>query len=149
MEAACHPVFDEATKRLAVAGRGALTEGQITVVCVETFFGEVCNGGLQQYLINQSPTASACANALRRVGLAAYAEIIEQTLQICTNRPALNEFGELEDDFWLPDFETDDDFPLKELDTRFFEFYFAEEDEFRRHLFQYVIDHESEFVNQP
>jgi hypothetical protein len=152
-EAACHAVFDEAHSKWTVEGRGAINESQLTVMCVETFFGEVCNGGLDQYLFNESGrNASFGPAALRRVGLPNYAEILEEALARCTNTPEENEFGIMED-FFEPtesdDSDDDDDDPLGDLDDRYFELYFANKTEFRDKLFQYIVDNEDDFVAVP
>src|SRR5688572_29242303 len=54
LERACHVVFDKAHWKWTVMGREALSLGEVTVIAVETFFGETCNGGLTQYLGNES-----------------------------------------------------------------------------------------------
>ena len=53
-EALCHAVFDEANTKWQFEGRHAINAEQVTVICVETFFGEVLNGGFDQYLWNSS-----------------------------------------------------------------------------------------------
>ena len=151
-EAACHAVFDEAHIKWIFAGRNAINDSQLTVLCVETFFGEVCNGGLDQYLGNESGrNASFGSEALRRVGLPKYAEILEDALTRCTNTPLENEFGIMED-FFEPsesDGNGDDDGPLGDLDNRFAELYFANKTEFRDKLFQFILDNEDDFVSVP
>jgi hypothetical protein len=151
-EAACHAVFDEAHTKWTFEGRDAINESQFTVMCVETYFGEVCNGGLVQYLFNESGrSASFGPEALRRIGLPKYAEILEDALARCTNAPEENEFGVMEDFFEPPesDDDDDDDGPLGDLDERFFELYFANKTEFRDKLFQYILDNEDDFVSVP
>jgi hypothetical protein len=51
-EGACHAVFDKAHWKWTIHGIEQLTVGERTVIAVETFFGECCNGGLYQYLTN-------------------------------------------------------------------------------------------------
>jgi len=148
-ERACHAVFDEAHTKWTFEGRDAINESQLTVMCVETYFGEVCNGGLDQYLFNESGrNASFGPEALRRVGLPKYAEILEEALARCTNTPAKNDLGIMEDFFEPPgsDDGDDDDGPLGDLDNRFFELYFANKSEFRENLFRYILDNEADFV---
>jgi len=83
-EAATHEVFDQAYMKWITHGSEVLTEGEITVYCVETTFGEVCNGGLDQYLTNESGAfAEQCPDALVRVGLPRYAEIVKELLSRC------------------------------------------------------------------
>src|SRR5262245_11019714 len=49
-ERTCHVVFDKAHWKWTVHGLEQLTIGERTVIAVETFFGECCNGGFLQYL---------------------------------------------------------------------------------------------------
>jgi hypothetical protein len=149
-QAVCHAVFDEAHTKWTDEGRGAINEAQLTVLCVETFFGEVCNGGFAQYLFNESGrNAGFGPDALRRVGLPQYALVLEDVLKRCKNSPEHNDFGIAEDFFeaeaeWEDD---DDDGPLGDLDDRFFALYFANKKEFREKLFQFILDHEADFVS--
>jgi hypothetical protein len=46
LERVCHVVVDEANHLRLETGIEALSVGQLTAICVEKFFGEVCNGGL-------------------------------------------------------------------------------------------------------
>lgn len=145
-EAACHAVFDEAHAKWMLEGREAINDSQLTVLCVETYFGEVCNGGLEQNLWNESGRiASLGPDALRRVGLPLYAEILTEALARCKNVPQGDRFGIMEDYFEPPESE-DDDGPLRDLELRFFELYHANEAEFRGKLFQFILDNETAFV---
>jgi hypothetical protein len=82
-EAPIGVLFDEAHDIWDEEGRDALTEGQITVLAVETFFGEILNGGFYQYFFNQSGGLAAFAPAaLRRVGLGSYAPVLETFLAL-------------------------------------------------------------------
>jgi hypothetical protein len=150
-EALCHAVFDEAHSKWTLDGLTALNLEQITVICVETFFGEVLNGGLEQFLSNESGRlASHGPAALRRVGLPEYGDILEQVLARCTNTPAVNDHGIQEDFFESPEHDDDDAAdPLQDLDDRFFEFYFANKLEFREKLFEYIVANEAAFVAVP
>lgn len=152
-EALCHAVFDETHTKWTFAGLAALNAEQMTVMCVETFFGEVLNGGLEQYLSNESGRlASHGPAALRRVGLPEYGDILEQVLARCTNKPAVNDHGIPEDFFEVPEHDDDVDDtadPLQDLDDRFFEFYFANKLEYREKLFEYIVANEAAFVAVP
>src|SRR5687768_678163 len=82
-EEAIGVLFDEAQERWDESGLDSLTEGQITLLAVELFFGEVLNGGFYQYFSNQSGSLTVVApNALRRVRLDPYAEILEDFLRL-------------------------------------------------------------------
>ncbi|HUG71451.1 MAG TPA: DUF4375 domain-containing protein [Pirellulaceae bacterium] len=146
-EAACHAVFDEAHTKWTFEGRNAINESQLTVMCVETYFGEVCNGGIDQYLFNESGrNASFGPEALRRVGLSKYAVILEEALTRCTNTPEENDFGVMED-FFEPPESDEDDGPLGDLNERFFALYFENKTEFRDKLLRYIVDNEPDFVS--
>jgi hypothetical protein len=146
-EAACRAVFEEAHTKWSFAGRDAINKSQLTVMCVETYFGEVCNGGLDQYLFNESGrNASFGPESLRRVSLPRYAEILEEALARCTNAPERNEFG-ITEDFFEPPESADDDAPLGDLDDRFFKLYFENETEFRDKLYKYILGNEGDFVS--
>jgi hypothetical protein len=133
------------------SGRRSLSEGQVTVLCAETFFGETCNGGIEQYLFNESGRiASDCAESLRRVGLPKYAAIVEEAIGRCVNEPEENDHGESEDYFDCPDDGSDnDDSPLEDLNERFFAMYFEDKQEFREKLYRYIVDHPQQFVRMP
>lgn len=146
-EAACRAVFEEAHTKWSFEGRAAINRSQLTVMCVETFFGEVCNGGLDQYLCNESGrNASFGPEALRSVSLPRYAKILEEALARCTNAPEQNEFG-ITEDFFEPPESTGNDAPLSDLDDRFFKLYFENETAFRDKLFKYILRNEADFVS--
>ena len=70
LEAVCHFIFGRAHTKWTDYGSAALTVGERTVIAVETFVGETCNGGLIQYLGNESGAfARDLPEALMRVGL--------------------------------------------------------------------------------
>jgi hypothetical protein len=140
-----HVVCAEADDAFFSKGLRAVKASQLTVLCVETFFGEVCNGGLMQFIDNQSRIARFAPEALDTVGLLTYSPLLREALGRCTNSPEENDFGELQDVWECPDSEHHDG-PFHDLDERFFELYFAEKAEFRHKLFAYLISHEAEFV---
>lgn len=148
-EAATHRVFDQAYGKWISDGADALTVGELTVYCVETTFSEVCNGGIAQYLGNESgQLAKYCPDAL--VGLDEYAKIIEEALRRCECK-LLD--GQIDDDDprapWIDWtlLDTNHYDPFDDLERRFFDRYFSDKTEFRRKLFQYITEHDSEFVS--
>jgi hypothetical protein len=148
-EAACHAVFDQAHDKWTEHGRASLTEGEITVLCVETFFGETCNGGLFQYLWNESGMLAQYASAaLRRVGLEKYAAIADQTLARCvvTTEEDEDHPDKIITRHELPGEVNDDDEPFADLEGMFFALYFADKQEFRRKMLAYILSNESQFV---
>jgi hypothetical protein len=149
-QAACHAIFDEAHTSWSYTGRGSINSSQLTVMCVETFFGEVLNGGIEQYLTNESGrNASFGPDALRRVGLSAYAAILDEALKSCINTPEENDFGDVED-FYEPPPACDDDAddPFGDFDHRIYELYNANPAKFREKLFQFIMENEDDFVSK-
>ena len=152
IEAATHRVFDQAYVKWINEGPEALTIGELTVYCVETTFGEVCNGGIGQYLDNESgQLAKYCPPALQRVGLIYYARLMHEAIQRC--QCAIVEGAMYDNNAprspwieWTPVTGNEDDL-FDDLEKRFFELYFADKEEFRRKLFQYITEHESEFCD--
>jgi hypothetical protein len=149
-EAACHCIFDKASDIWQLEDPDTLTEGQITVICVETFFGEVCNGGIVQYLDNiAGEWAFRGVDSLQRVGLPAYADILKRALHlhhpapIPTDRKTwLLELEALRDTHLSDSFEDDYD----SYDREFFALYHRNRTEFRDRLFSYIVQNEDEFI---
>lgn len=113
-----------------------MTEGDEIVYTVWTFLGEVCNGGIQQYLGNQSGDwAHRCGPSLRKIGASHYAEIIEAALNRFTTKGSLPRAA-WEDElyaFW----KTSQD-PHKEFDDRFYSYYFKNKQELEGLLYAYI-----------
>jgi hypothetical protein len=144
LERVCHRVCDEAHSILDDRGAGALTTGQLTAICVETFFGEVCNGGIDQYLDNPSgQTAEFGPDSLRRVGLPHYADILEMALSRCERLEDMIDDWDGQPYRWIGWNRADS---LEDLDKRFFALYFADRLEFRRKLHCYIVSNELEFT---
>ncbi len=149
-ETVTQTVFDQAYVKWITFGNDALTVGELTVYCVETTFEEVCNGGIGQYLGNESgQLAKYCPDSLQRLGLTEYARIMQEAIDRCR---FIELESEVDDDDprspwieWMPATGNEDDL-FDDLEKRFFELYFADKTEFRRKLFRYITDHESEFV---
>lgn len=147
-EAICHGVFDQAHDKWTQDGRAALTEGELTVLCVEAFFGETLNGGLEQYLFNESGLLAqfGCAS-LRRVELDKYAVILNKTLARCTTTTEEDEdYADKIVTRHEPPETDDEDGPFSDLEEEFFALYFADKEEFRRHLESYIRNNEDQFV---
>jgi hypothetical protein len=145
-ETVCHAVFDEAHLKWTMQGHSSLTEGEKTVLCVETFFGETLNGGLDQYLGNESGLLAQYGSvSLRRVGLDKYARILDKTLARCIATKEEGHGDEIATRYELPDSEEELE-ALEELEKEFFDLYFADELEFRRQLLSYVLNNEDQFV---
>jgi len=150
-EAVCDAVFGQAHDKWTEHGRALLTEGEITVLCVETFFGETCNGGLWQYLWNESGILAQYASAaLRRVGLDKFGTIADQTLARCvvTTEEDEDHPDRIITRYELPGEITSDDEPFADLEEKFFALYFSDKSEFRRKMLAYILNNEEQFVYQ-
>ena len=124
-----------------------LTEGQITVLVVETYFGEVLNGGHYQYLSNESGGLANFAPAvLRRVGLGEFAPVIHAFISLFPNGKVPEDADERQEALDSIAESHDDEF-LEGLDTRFFDLCPEGHEFFRAKLVAYVINHEDQFVN--
>jgi hypothetical protein len=133
MEMACHKVFDKAYARWSKRGPDGLSERQKYCLAIETFYGEVLNGGLKQYLHNDSGAfAKWAADGFEAIGLPAGAAVMR-------NVEKLFEGGvipENVDDRWAQ-METMDLEALDALANPFAELDF-DDDTIRRKLYQYL-----------
>ena len=76
LEAVCSFLFDRVHSKWTFLGEGCLSVAERTLIAVETFFGETCNGGINQYLVNEGGAfAQELPEALARCGLIDYARI--------------------------------------------------------------------------
>jgi hypothetical protein len=142
-------VLDEARRRLDEEGIEALTVGQLTVVCVASFFAETRCDGVQHFLETSGPLVEYGPHALRRVGLNPYAAILEEVLARCEKYefeiPAeVNRNAEPSECVeWLPKRAED---RLADLEERFIVLHHANEQEYRTRLRAYIASNESQFV---
>lgn len=144
-EAATHAVFDEAYDRWDEDGRESLSEGQVAVLAVETFFGEVLNGGFWQYFSNESGDFANCAPAcLSRVGLSEYAKVLETFLHLFPEGTVSEDIDERAEQIDALSEVYGEEF-LEGLEQQFWN-KFQDTTEFRDKLFAFVISNEKEFV---
>lgn len=98
-----------------------MTEGDIIVYTIWTFLGETNNGGIIQYLTNQSGGwAHHCGPSLRRVGAAKYATIIEQCIAQFTTAKSAQDPKWDEDLYAFWDVNPGD--PFEEIEAPFWSF---------------------------
>lgn len=95
--------------------------------------------------------AEYASAALIRVGLEDYAKILQDALLRCEKLYLPEDLDDPNDDdprtpwvIWSQGEYLD---PFEDLDDRFFELYWANKGEFRKKLFQYVVEHEEEFLD--
>jgi hypothetical protein len=146
-EPACHLIFDRIHDRWTAHGKRSLSEKQIALFAVETFFGEVCNGGFYQYLTNESGgLANHLVASLKVVGLPAYAEIARGALSLFPNGLSndsdvrFDEIDSLAEDMVADHFDS--------LDEQFFARYDSERPATGDHPFRVAL-HEYILRNRP
>ena len=140
-------VFDEAHDRWSDdRSSERLTEGQITVLVIETYFGEVLNGGHYQYFSNESGgLANFAPAALRRVGLDEFAPVVEAFIASFPNSRVPEDAEVRQQALDRIADEYDDKF-FEGLESQFDKLYSGSDDLYREKLFAYIVDHEKQFV---
>jgi hypothetical protein len=123
---------------------GEMTEGDIIVYTVWTFLGETENGGIIQYLTNQSGGwAHECGPSLRKIGGDKYAEIIEECIRAFTDAESA------QDEKWKSDLDAYWDGrhePFEEIQQRFWDFYNTNEKELIDMLYDYICENRDLFA---
>ncbi len=70
IERVCHDYFDAAHTKWSKQGSKALSSKERHVLAIETFYAEVTNGGLTQYLTNESHAfANWAAEGFEKIGI--------------------------------------------------------------------------------
>lgn len=146
--AACHLVFEKAHTKWSRHGHEALNTGERTVIAVETFFGETCNGGLIQFLGNESGAfAQDLPEALMRVGLTEYV-----SMALALRRAFPNGIPRDPGERWAQVEALEDDQPtfLDELTEQFFARHSHDEvEDFRERLVAYIRANRDELLGGP
>lgn len=145
-EAACHLVYD-ATDDVFYSGNPDDITGWIRdVLCVETFFGAMCDGGVVTWFDwDQGRLAHLVPDALRAVGLPAFAPGPEKALAVHFPHPypaTIQGWDELIER--IRDAQREDDFDKSVYDAveeAFFALYHADKTYFRNKLHGYVLEH--------
>lgn len=79
IEKACHDYFDAAHAKWRAQGAEALSSKERHVLAIETFYGEVSNGGLTQYLTNESHAfANWAAEGFEKIKIREFAKLMRQ-----------------------------------------------------------------------
>jgi hypothetical protein len=140
MELACHAFFATAHEKWSERGAKALSEKEKHVLAVETFYGEVLNGGLLQYLGNESHAfANWAADGFDRIGIPEYAAVMREVGTLFPNGH-IPEDGE---ECWHI-VEGLDEEALEEIEDGFWSrFNTVDENEIRRKLYAYITDRKS------
>ena len=79
MEQVCHEFFEAAHQKWGELGAAGLNRKEKYALAAETFYGEVTNGGLVQYLGNESLAfANWAPEAFDKIGIPAFAELMRK-----------------------------------------------------------------------
>jgi hypothetical protein len=83
MERLCHEAFGVAHNKWDASGSAQLSDREKYILAVEAFYGEVMNGGLTQYLYNESGAfANWSADAFVAIGIPEYAEVMREVKRL-------------------------------------------------------------------
>jgi hypothetical protein len=134
-ESVCHRAFSNAYDKWAEGGARALSEAEKFTLAIETFLGEVTNGGLLQYLGNESGAfAGWAAKAFDAIGIPTYADVMRDVTSLFPQ----GVIPEKPDELWAV-IETIDVQRLESIERRFWERYATDKKEIRRMLFRYFV----------
>jgi hypothetical protein len=130
----CAHFFNAAHNQWMARGSSSLSDKQKHSLAVETFHGEVCNGGLMQYLTNESGAfANWAADGFDAIGIPQYADIMRKV-------QALFHGGVIPEDtdviFDLLD--TLSEKVLEGIEQPFWDRYFSNEKEIPDKLYKYL-----------
>lgn len=145
-ESACHVVYDATDDAFYFGCADDISGWMRDVLCVETFFGAMCDGGVTTWFDwDHGRLAHLVPDALRAVGLPEYSSCAETALAVHTSPPFPTTISDwavvieqirgahLEDDF--------DDSVYDPIENDFFAIYHADNTYFRKKLHDYVVSH--------
>lgn len=134
MRTVCEDFFDDAHDKWSRRGSSALSEKEKYALAVETFYGEITNGGLQQYFYNESGAFAEWAiPAFEAIGIPVYAEVMR-------NAKTLFPHGIIPEDRdeRLDQLKEIGDERLEAVEQPFWERYSHDKQEIRKKLFAYL-----------
>lgn len=145
-EAACHLFFDATEDAFYCGNPDDITGWIRDVLCVETYFGAMCDGGVFTWFEwNHGRLAHLVPDALRAVGLPEFAPGAEKALAVHFPPPypaTIQEWCEAIEH--IRDAQLEDDFDESVYDAaekEFFALYHADNAHFRTKLHAYVLAH--------
>ncbi|MBD5780831.1 DUF4375 domain-containing protein [Pelagicoccus sp. NFK12] len=121
-----------------------------TVFAVETFYGQVANGGIEQYLTNgHESLAVYTATALEEVGLELPAKVLREVLELFpadireSNEPNyLDYLDEIEE-------QRGPEYIEENIEQEFWNWYHdGNKEAIRRKLHDWIVSNETKFINQ-
>ena len=144
-EQACHLIYEVCDDTFYFGTADDITGWIRDVLCVETFFGAMCDGGVTTWFDwCHARLAPFAPSALRAVGLPDFADHADRALAVHVQPPYPNTVAE-----WDPtlerirDSQLDEDFSAEydAIETDFFALYHANPSHFRTTLHAYVLKH--------
>ncbi len=144
-EALCHLVLSYAQEIENTHGKEMLTEELRTVWAIETFFGEVCNGGFDQYFFNQSVITAYMVDALERCDLPEYATVGRKVEKLWPGGRIPTEEEEFDAGFDSLKSAANEK-KLEEYDNRVYALMNKDNNIFRARLLKYIMDHETDLL---
>lgn len=146
-EAACHMVCDVADEAFFSGNPDDLTGWIRDVLCVETFFGAMCDGGVDTWFDwDHGRLAHLVPDTLRAVGLPEFAACADKDLAVHFPPPypaTIQGWGEAIEK--IRDAQLEDDFHKSSvydpIEEEFFALYHADSKHFRNKLHGYVLEH--------
>jgi len=131
----CHDVFDAAHAKWHAKGSRKLSLKEKVVLSVESFHGEVLNGGIEQYLFNESGAFAQWAEeGFRLIGIPAFAEVMKEVGALFPGH-SIPECSAKRSDILL----RIEDEVFEKIEKPFWERYFGDQEEIRRKLFTYLV----------
>lgn len=145
-EAACHLVYHATDDAFYFGDADDITGWIRDVLCVETFWGAMCDGGVVTWFDwDHGRLAHRVPEALRAVGLSEFAPCAEKALAVHSAPPypdTLKEWDEIIER--IRDAQLEDDFDTSvydEIEKEFFALHHEDSTRFRTQLYRYVLSH--------
>jgi hypothetical protein len=134
LDAECHAAFNQAQDKWLSQGAAALSNRERYTLAVETFYGEVSNGGFEQYLTNESGEFAPWAEeAFAAIGIPELAEVMRNLADLFPEGTI-----PVDADDRLEHILSIDGERLEELASRFFAFERSDENRLHRKLADYL-----------
>lgn len=148
-----HLVCNEADHHFYSNNPDVLCGPACMVLCVETFFSAMCEGGFVNWFDHDyCQLGHRCSEALREVGLPGYAALVEEAVRVHHQDElptTVATWGEHLDRIRLQHGEEDCAHLYTELDTHFFAMFQEQPNEFRERLGEFIVRHQDDFVDEP
>lgn len=136
IEKVCHDYFDAAHTKWSEQGVEALSSKERHVLAIETFYGEVTNGGLTQYLTNESHAfANWGAEGFEKIKIREFAKLMRKVQALFPNSKIPED-----DDVCSALVEKLDEKAIGEIEDAFWSRWRQDKTEIRRKLYAYIAE---------